>query len=261
VKRIDLPNRVTLEYAEQGDPTGLAVVLLHGLSDSWRSFEGTMAHLPLSLHALAITQRGHGDSDRPEAGYEMRDFGDDVVAFMDELHIPRAMIVGHSMGARVATQFALDHPERVRGLVLVGAFAPGANAALHELEGALSSQRDSIDPEFAREFQVATLAKPVEPAFLDMVVAESLKMPIRVWRAALSGMVEANHSGLLERIASPTLMAWGERDEFVPREERDDLAVQMAGARVLVYAGTGHALHWEEPARFASDLADFATRT
>ena len=57
-----LPNQVTLPYVEQGDPAGDAVLLLHGITDSWRSFEGLLPHLPTSLHAFALSQRGHGDA-------------------------------------------------------------------------------------------------------------------------------------------------------------------------------------------------------
>ena len=68
-KSIALSTGVTLPYVEQGDPAGVPVLLLHGYTDSWRSFEDTLAHLPDSIHAIALTQRGHGDADRPATGY------------------------------------------------------------------------------------------------------------------------------------------------------------------------------------------------
>src|SRR5262249_46981098 len=65
---IALANGVALSYVQQGDPSGTAIVLLHGLTDSWRSFETMMPKLPRSFRVLAISQRGHGDSDRPADG-------------------------------------------------------------------------------------------------------------------------------------------------------------------------------------------------
>jgi non-heme chloroperoxidase len=65
---VELPSRVKLPYVEQGDPSGVPVVLLHGFLDSWRSFEPMLSHLPESIHAFALTQRGHGDASRPTAG-------------------------------------------------------------------------------------------------------------------------------------------------------------------------------------------------
>ena len=57
-----LPNQVTLPYVQQGDPARDAVLLLHAIPDSWPSFEGVLPHLPTSLHAFALSQRGHGDA-------------------------------------------------------------------------------------------------------------------------------------------------------------------------------------------------------
>ncbi|MCG8349300.1 MAG: hypothetical protein MI924_16150, partial [Chloroflexales bacterium] len=80
IKSCELSNGVKLPYVEHGDPTGLPMLLLHGVADSWRSFERVLPHLPQSMHAIALTQRGHGDADRPAAGYRTRDFAADADA-------------------------------------------------------------------------------------------------------------------------------------------------------------------------------------
>jgi non-heme chloroperoxidase len=65
VKSVALPNQVTLQYAEQGDASGIPVLLLHGFAESWQSFELVLARLSPSIHTFALTQRGHGDASRP----------------------------------------------------------------------------------------------------------------------------------------------------------------------------------------------------
>ena len=65
VEFVELPTGVTLQYVEQGDPTGVPVLLLHGVSDSWHSYEQVFPHLPEDIRAFALTLRGHGDSSRP----------------------------------------------------------------------------------------------------------------------------------------------------------------------------------------------------
>ena len=120
--------------------------------------------------------------------------------------------------------------------------------------------RDPIEPAFAAEWQQSTLAQPVPPAFFEAVVAETLKVPAAVWRAGFAGLLEDDFSAELGRIAAPTLVAWGDRDSFSPREDQDHIAAKIRGARLVVYTGAGHALHWEEPARFARDVADFASQ-
>lgn len=67
-KSVLIPNRVELPYVEQGDPSGVPVLLLHAIADSFRTFEPLLAHLPDCIHAFALTQRGHGDASRPAAG-------------------------------------------------------------------------------------------------------------------------------------------------------------------------------------------------
>lgn len=258
VKSIELPNRVKLDYVEQGDPAGTPVILLHGITDSWRSFEPVLPHLPESIHVFALSQRGHGDSGRPATGYQPADFAADVAAFMDALKLKRAVIAGHSMGSHVAQRFALDYPERIRGLVLIASFFTfRGNPGVAEFLDAVSNLTDPVDYDFALDFQQSTLARAVPQTFLEMVVAESLKVPARVWRAALEGIVEADHSTKLERINTPTLIVWGDRDAFCPGSDQETLRAVIAGSQFVVYPGNGHALHWEEPERFATDLSAF----
>src|SRR5690606_18356586 len=144
------------QYVEQGNDSGVPVLLLHGATDSWRSFEPVLPHLPASIHAFALTQRGHGDASRPPTGYRYTDFAADLAAFMDAVGLGSAVVVGHSMGRAIAQRFAIDHPGRTLGLVLMGAFAGEArNPAVIEIEEALATLTDPLDAGFVREFQVS----------------------------------------------------------------------------------------------------------
>ena len=258
VRSIALPSGVRLSYVEQGNPSGIPVLFLHGVTDSWHSFEPVLPHLPSFIHAFALTQRGHGDSGRP-AGYRTSDFSADVTKFVTALSLGRAVIVGHSMGATNAQRFAIDHPNRMLGLVLAGTFAGYRNnpVVTEFWESAVSKLTDPIDPSFVREFQESTLAHPVTPAFFATVVAESLKVPARVWRAAFEGFLEDDVANGLGRIMAPTLVLWGTRDTFARREDQDALLAAIRSSRLVVYESAGHALHWEEPKRFADNLVAF----
>jgi non-heme chloroperoxidase len=260
-KLMNLPGRPTLSYIEQGDPAGSLIVLLHGVSDSCHSFAPLLSHLPPSLHVFAISQRGHGDSERPRSGYGPLDFAGDLAAFIEVANLGPAIVVGHSMGSSVAECFALNYPERVSGLVLVGAFAGGwqaSPAAVELWNNTVSTMTDPIDRGFVDAFQRGTLAQPVPPAFLDEVVRESLKLPARVWQAVFESFVGSDFSARLGAISVPTLIVWGARDAICPRSEQEALARAIPYARLVVYEDAGHAPHWEEPARFAGDLVDFA---
>lgn len=234
------------------------MVLLHGFTDSWRSFEPMAARLPPSLPVVIPTQRGHGEAERPSGPYDLPAFAGDLAQLLDALAIARAVVVGHSMGSAVALRFAVDHPERVAGLALLGAFATfDGNPMAGELRHAVGMLRDPVDPIFVREFQESTLARPVDPAFLDRVVDESLKVPVRVWRAALDGQFATGIEKMLDRVRAPTLILWGDRDGLLPLAQQLELARAIPGARLEIYGGCGHGLHWEDPARAAADLAAF----
>lgn len=259
LKTVTLPTQVTLPYVEQGDPTGVPVLLLHGVTDSWRSFEPVLPHLPPAFHVFALSQRGHGDADRPLTGYGFRDFAADVAAFIDSLALGPVVLVGHSMGSGVAQRFALDYPERLRGLVLEGSFATlHTNPVVREFwDSVVSWLVDPIDPHLVREFQQNTLAQPVPAAFFENIVQESLKVPARVWRATFSTFLQEDWSGELGNITVPTCIIWGDQDAFCPRSDQDLLVATLPKARLVVYSGAGHDPHWEEPARFAADLTAF----
>lgn len=254
----DLRTGVRLAYVEQGDPRGLPVVFLHGTSDSLRSFELVLPHLPPRVRAIALSQRGHGDSERPDAGYGPGDFAEDVAAFLDALDIDSAVIVGHSMGTTIAQRFALDHPRRVIGLMLIGAIHRWrGNPSLEELHAATAELNDPVDPAFAREFQLSTLVQPVPMSFVDMAVDESLKLPAHVWKAMLNGFMEDDFSGRLANILVPTVLLWGDQDPLFSRADQDAILAAIPESRLIVYPGTGHALHWEQPERAASDVVAF----
>ncbi len=172
-------NEISLPYVEQGDASGVPVLMLHGATDSWRSYEPVLPHLPDDIRAVAVTMRGHGDAPKPESGYRVEDLAGDVVALMEELDLGPAVLVGHSMGTMVAQRIAIEAPERVLGLVLAGAFGqPQANSpGLRELRAEFGAIQDPIARELAHEFQASTTARPLDPEELDVFVDETREGP------------------------------------------------------------------------------------
>lgn len=97
----------------------------------------------------------------------------------------------------------------------------------------------------------------MDPALFHAVVAESLKVPVRVWRETFRGFLEVDHAALIGRIRSPALVAWGSCDTVFGAVEQFALRDGIAGARLVTYAGGGHGFHWEDAATFAADLTAF----
>jgi pimeloyl-ACP methyl ester carboxylesterase len=258
-----LATGVRLHYAERGDPTGEAIIFLHGYSDSWYSFSRALPLLSPEYHAFALTERGHGDSDKPECCYTLDDFAADIDAFMEAVALEEATLVGSSGGSFIAQRVALDYPHRVTRLVLN---ASGAtlldNEAVMGLGEEMLALEDPISPEFVREFQESMVYQPVPQEFLDTVVSESLKLPARVWRDYWEGVVLApDHAARLGGIDAPTLIVWGEQDIIFSREDQERLVRTIPNATLRMYPETGHAVHWDRPEQFVRDLEEFMKAT
>ncbi|MDY7226380.1 alpha/beta fold hydrolase [Hyalangium rubrum] len=254
---MQLSTGVELRYVEQGSPGGEAVLFLHGYTDSHHSFDLSLPHLPSRYRAYALDQRGHGDSQRPACCYTQQDFAADVAAFMDAMRISRATLVGHSMGSFIAQQVALAFPQRVEALVLIGSAPTGNNAVIRGLNDFVVTLEDPVDPGFVHEFQASTVFQPVPDSYLNTLVSESLKVPARVWKDALAGLIAEDHSARLGQIAAPTLIVGGDQDSIFSVAEQQALAAAIPGARLVLYPQVGHAPHAEVPQRFVKDLTDF----
>jgi len=157
INTVELPDALNINFAEQGDSSPVPLLLLHGYVDSWYSFELVLPYLPESIHTFALTQRGHGESSRPATGYSVQVLAADLLDFMDKLNLEKAVITGGSSGGITARRFAIDHPERTLGLVLLGSplsmrDKPGV---LELWNSTISKLTDPIDPNFVREFAKA----------------------------------------------------------------------------------------------------------
>jgi non-heme chloroperoxidase len=251
-----------VHYGEQGDPGREAIVFLHGWPDSWYSFSRVLPLLSERYHAYALDQRGFGDSDRPAGGYTIDDFAADAAAFLDAIGVANATLVGHSMGTFIARRVAERYPERVSRLVLIGSAVSPVNEVLLQVQEAVRTLEDPVSSEFAREFQAGTAHVPLPQAFFEGIVAESLKLPARLWQATFDGLLAFDDAADLGRIAVPTLIMWGERDALFPGgEAQKRLAAAIPGSRLTVYPETGHSPNWERPERVASDLDAFVRST
>jgi pimeloyl-ACP methyl ester carboxylesterase len=259
VDRIELANGVTLPFVELGDRTGTPVIFLHGITDTWRSFEPVFPHLSTANRIIGVTQRGHGEASRPESGYEPANFANDVALLMDALGIPAAVLAGSSMGSIVALKFAANYPERTLGLALMGAFYPVPDKpTMRELwYDIVAPLEDTVDPAIAEAFQVSTVARPVAPGLMETMIAECLQAPAWVWKAATWPLVTMDFAGQLSRVTAPVRLLWGDRDAMALQSDQAQLLQVLPKATLSVYPGSGHAMHWELPELVAEEIDEF----
>jgi 2-hydroxy-6-oxonona-2,4-dienedioate hydrolase len=125
-------NGVDTRIAEAGSKDAPAVILLHGTGGHWEVYAPTIGPLSAEFHCIAVDMVGNGFSDRPDYDYEIAVYVKHIADLLDVLGIERASFIGMSLGAWVAAQFALDHPDRIDKLILqspAGLIATASNMA------------------------------------------------------------------------------------------------------------------------------------
>lgn len=258
-KYIKLSNGITIPYIEQGNPEEVVLIMLHGLADSFKTFEPMLPYIPKYIHTFALTLRGHGNASHPEAGYSTEFFVEDLVLFMDKLNIDKAFILGASSGGFIARSFAIKYPERTRGLVLLGTPSTFNNKPYIQSmwDSVISKLTDPIDPKFVRNFSRNIISSKIPQAFLEIMLEENLKVPSRVWKSVTKNMIEEEFPGRISEIIAPTLIIWGENDSVVTREDVNDIKQAIKHSKLLVHSNVGHLFYWEEPELIAEDIILF----
>ena len=175
----------------------------------------------------------------------------DAVAFLDAVGVERATVVGHSFGSFVARRVAVAHPERLSRLVLIDSGFSPANAVTRSVQESLRDLADPVPKGFARDFQASTAYLP-PVAFFERIVAESVKLPSRLWREAFDGLLASDDTAELAGIRASTLLLWGDRDALFTLDDQHRLTRAIPRSRLRIYPETGHCPNWERPERGGS---------
>ncbi len=243
----------TIRYLDAG--AGTPVIFIHGLGASMYAWRKNLAPvMAAGYRVLALDLLGFGSSDKPARGYTNAAYAQLVVALMDSLHLPDAVLVGHSMGGEIAAEVAIAFPTRVRGLVLIGAAGLGTREPLlfrlarwpvvgplvlafrgRALVGRLL-RSTYADPRKVTEPDVDQYYAPVAEA---------------AYGRALRGVLREFHfgglEGRLDAIAAPTLVLWGEADRLIPIALGRALAAQLNRSAFLSVPRAGHSVQEEAP--------------
>ena len=255
-----LPNGVRLAYVELGDATGIPVLLLHGFTDSARSWSLIVPYLTADFRLIAPDLRGHGHSDKPEGCYTIPEMAHDIRLLIQELRLAPVHVVGHSLGGRLAQGLAERWPQLVRKIVLISTSAVPRerNGWLWESIQGLS---DPIDPESAFIREWCSGLMPVDETFLAYVRRECASVPARVWYSIHYEQLAYDPAPLLQDISAPTLILRGEEDVIATAEHQRHLQGGILGSQLVSLPRLGHNLHWENPETVARLLGSFLEET
>lgn len=258
MRHVALTTGVELAVLETGH--GEPVVLLHAWGETHRSFDRLIPLLPPTLRLVVPDQRGVGESTKPAGGYSLHDGGEDVVAMLDALGLEACWLVGTSSGGYLAQQVAVEHPDRVRGLVLIGAPSSLYQPMPVALADLLASFHDPVTRNDIQALNgVLPLRSAVPDAFLEDQLISALSIPRAVWVAVAEGLFGAEPPIQRASIAVPTLILWGAEDRVLPAEQPHELVAAIDGSHLEIYEDTGHLVLWERPDRVAADLTAYIT--
>jgi pimeloyl-ACP methyl ester carboxylesterase len=257
-KEVRLPNGVKLAYVELGNPKGAPVLLLHGYTDSSRTWSLIAPYL--EDHRLLIPdQRGHGAADAPTCCYSLSNYADDARLFLDALGVRRAAVAGHSMGSMVAITMAAEYPERVSKVVLIGATALAPVKPGEWLYDQVAALKAPLDPgsQFMRDWHPGNQPTPVDAAFAKAAMDEVLAVPLHVWRAVMRELAYVPVGRHARDVKAPVLILSGGKDPLFPAEHHASLLKAFPGAEGHVFRALGHNPLWEKPTELGAIMERF----
>jgi len=232
--------------------TGDPIIFVHGVVTTSNIFPKYVGTYSPEFRGVAVDLRGYGDSEKSATGYSIPQFSNDLIKLADALQIKKAVWVGVSMGGMILQRLALDHPERVRALVLVST-TDGAMILDKDIPtiGAPRDYREVSKNMIVESFPAGTQAKLYQP-LLDRIPTWNGT----VIREALTSMSQFHVHGQLTRIQVPTLIMVGAKDDVATPAIAKGIQAQIAGSQVVEFQ-TGHFMMAEDPERFRTVLGEF----
>ena len=257
---------IRLHAVEAGDPQAPSILFLHGVSQSWLTWDRQMrSELARRYRLVALDLRGHGTSERPRDGYDDSQlWASDVDAVIRELELDRPILCGWSYGPIVICDYIRRYgEERIGGIHLVGAVTKlGSEAAaavltpefLALLPGLFSSDIEESVRGLESLLHMCFTRDPA-PSDLYTMLGFGLSVPPFVRQALLTRVVD--NDDLLPTIAKPVLITHGALDAIVRLEVVAQHHTRLPHAQIHIMPDAGHAPFWDDAARFNRRLGAF----
>jgi pimeloyl-ACP methyl ester carboxylesterase len=228
-------------------PGDLPIVVLHGWGAHIEAVAPILAGLDGAPDLIALDLPGFGESEPPPEAWDADDYARFVLAFLDELEVPRAHLVGHSHGGRVSIAIAAERPERVERLLLVD------SAGLRPKRGWEYRRRVAV----AKLGRVAAkLGGPpgrrLQERLRARVASRDYLEASEAMRGTFRAVIAADLSDRLPRITAPTLLVWGDRDDDTPLWMANRMEELIPDAGLVVLEGAGHYSYADSPGQFGA---------
>lgn len=239
---------------------GKPVILLHGWLGSWGLWQQTMADLGGSYRTYALDFWGFGESGRKRVTYDVQDFVSLVDQFMEQLGIASAPLVGHSMGGTVSLSLAIQYPQRVRKVVVVGSPIVGSSLAfplklagyrgiaflLFNMMGPFRLVMRMLDPFICRD-----------PRFPEMMDRDLSRTTVESFLLSIASLRRTDLRPKLNEIKIPVMGIFGDRDNIVHPRQWQPLLEGVPHAKIITWEKAQHFVMLDKPREFMESLKSF----
>jgi len=244
--------------AGRGDP----LILIHGLADDHRAWRKVLPDLVLRRRVLLYDLRGHGETSFGHGDGTLAQLGGDLVSLMNTIGIGSADIAGFSLGGTIAMRVAIDHPARVRRLVLVATSSRVGRAAAdwYRERQAMVEREDTRLRDTMEKDAADVYAQAPEELEAGLLIRRQSTLDPRGFGNACAAMAALNAAPLdpqLGHIAAPVLVVASENDRHCPPKAAEIIAAGIEGSRLEVLAGAGHPIPVEKPTELARMINTF----
>jgi len=240
---------------------GRPVILLHGWLGSWGLWQETMTFLGQYYRTYALDFWGFGESgNRKRNTYYVQDFISLVDQFMDKLGIIRAPLVGHSMGGTVSLSVAMQYPERVSKVTVIGSPIVGSSLALPLIFAGYRPIAWSLFHLFGAFRTVMRIASPFicrDPRFPQMMDSDLTKLTLESFLVSIASLRRTDLRPSLHKITVPVMGMYGDRDIIVHPRQWQPLQQGIPSARIERFKNAGHFIMMDEPSDCMHKLKDF----
>ena len=249
-------------YVEGSGPPLLMIMGWIGNARFWG--EAFLEPLRQRFHVIRLSNRGTGLSDKPDDELTVPLMAEDAAGLLRELGIPRAHVLGISMGGMIAQELVLNHPEAVQALVLgctTCGFSHGVPTSPEVVAhaGQVSGAQQDVIRQFLLSAATPEFVQRAGPEFWAWVTSTWLTAPTP-WESIgrqFMAIQKFDTYERLPRITAPTLIVHGDRDQLVPVGNADILRERIAGSQVRIVPGVGHMFFWEKPEESAEAIIEF----
>ena len=253
---------IEVHYQEEG--VGFPLILVHGLNGDLTGWALVWPEFAQHYRTIALDLRGHGESGKPDIPYSIKQFSEDLFAVCQKLDILQAHFLGLSMGGAIAQQFALDHPEKVRSLILVSTFSyidDQAHQAFTKLRKSLlaGSYPAFFDEVIKLAFTPQYIATNPGPIAELKEKRIRINSPVAIGRATDACMA-FNLKEEISKITCPTLIVSGKEDVFTPIHLAEQIHCSIQGSEWKILEGVGHNLYIEKAPQLAEAVLEFLSR-